>query len=123
MHPIQKVAIVLGLCGLTNLTTHAQKLPVPGQKNPDWKLQKTEELASSEPLVSQPRPVPMPSPEITGGMLDSTGAWQILYDPKHHVRYNLRAQKQGIVRVQNLETGTVYTYQRVPTGSAKPKPN
>ncbi|MDF7810024.1 hypothetical protein P1X16_01490 [Hymenobacter sp. YC55] len=47
-----------------------------------------------------------------GGMMTKEGEWQILYDSKHQVRYNMKAYKQGFVRVQNLQSGTVYTYVR-----------
>jgi hypothetical protein len=42
----------------------AQKIPVPGQKNPDWALQKTEELHATDQANDQPIPVSMPSPKI-----------------------------------------------------------
>ncbi|QJX47421.1 hypothetical protein HMJ29_10925 [Hymenobacter taeanensis] len=92
---MQLAAIITGLSSLTSLAAHAQKLPVPGQKNPDWKLQKTEELFTAELLAPQPRPVPMPSPKTSGGTLDSAGNWHIWYDPEHNVRYNLEEQKRG----------------------------
>ncbi|WP_375437914.1 hypothetical protein [uncultured Hymenobacter sp.] len=103
------LAVLVVLFSATS--TQAQKLPVPGQKNPDWSLQKTEEFQLSH-SEQQPKPIPMPSPRLRGGMMDSAGNWEILYDSEHHVRYNLREQKRGWVRVQNLQTGTVYTYVR-----------
>ena len=103
--------LVVGSVLCATSSAHAQKLPVPGQKNPDWSLQKTEEYQLSH-LEQQPEPIPMPSPRLRGGMLDSAGNWRILYNSELRVRYNLREQKRGWVRVQNLRTGTVYTYVR-----------
>ena len=110
--------LVVGLVLYAASSAHAQKLPVPGQKNPDWSLQKTEEYQLSH-LEQQPEPIPMPSPRLRGGTRDSAGNWEILYDSERHVRYNLREQKRGWVRVQNLRTGTVYTYVR--KGGVAPK--
>ena len=92
----------------------AQKLPLPGQKNPDWTLQKTEELSPKAPVaeLSQPTPSPMPNMQLQGGTLNAVGEWKIFYDSRQNVRYNLAALRQGTVRVQQLQTGTVYTYIR-----------
>ena len=103
--------LIVGAVLFAATSAHAQKLPVPGQKNPAWSLQKTEEFQLSR-SEQQPEPIPMPSPRLRGGTMDSAGNWTILYDSEHNVRYNLREQKRGWVRVQNLRTGTVYTYIR-----------
>lgn len=107
------------LCAASS--AHAQKLPVPGQKNPDWSLQKTEEMYPSEPTTEKNQTIysmPIMPREGYGGMKNQNGEWEILYDSKHQVRYNMKAYKRGFVRVQNLQTGTVYTYTR--KGSVAP---
>jgi hypothetical protein len=94
----------------------AQELPVPGEKNPDWKLQKTEEpYPQAYPSGSKesPAPIAMPSPRIQGGMLNEQGEYDIFFDSSKGVRYDLTALKeQGTVRVRNMRTGTEYTYAR-----------
>ncbi|SES90442.1 hypothetical protein [Hymenobacter actinosclerus] len=94
----------------------AQQLPRPGQKNPDWRLLKTEAPLGTADLdldPSQPRPVPMPNAApISSGSHDSNGHWILYNDPAHSLRYNLKALlSKGIAVVQHTQTGTVYTYQ------------
>ncbi|AHJ96273.1 hypothetical protein Hsw_0678 [Hymenobacter swuensis DY53] len=99
----------------------AQKLPLPGHKNPDWTLLKTEPLYSSpDAAPNQPQPVPMPNIDARGGMKDSSGQWIIYYDPLRNVRYNMADLKKNRLRVQDLRTGIVYTY--APKKGASPKP-
>ena len=98
----------------------AQKLPVPGEKNPGWLLQKTEEVHLLGNAENQPVPAPMPTAPRSGyygGTKNEDGEWEILYDTRRGVRYNLKAYKQGLVRVQNVSTGTVYTYRRIASSS------
>jgi hypothetical protein len=102
-------------------TIYAQKLPVPGQKNPDWTLLKTENFNQDEVVVpNQPMPVPMPNVDARGGVKDSSGQWLIYYDPGRNVRYNMADLKKGRLRAQDLRTGTVYTY--APKKGAHPRP-
>ncbi|MBG8552487.1 hypothetical protein [Hymenobacter guriensis] len=110
MRTIEKYAVAAAVILGFSLKAQGQELPLPGQKNPDWVLQKTEHTQSAELLKTQPQPIP--SPQLGGGTKSSAGDWEILYDPAHNVRYNLRAKTRGIVRVQNLQTGIVYTYTR-----------
>ncbi|HEX8429108.1 hypothetical protein [Hymenobacter sp.] len=109
------------LLAWTTLAAQAQKLPVPGEKNPGWLLQKTEEVRLLGEAENQPTPAPMPTAPRSGyygGTKNQDGEWEILYDTKRGVRNNLKAYKQGLVRVQNLTTGTVYTYRRIASSSA-----
>lgn len=92
-------------------TASAQKLPLPGQKNPDWTLLKTEGINPDEVVApNQPVPTPMPGMDLRGGTTDSSGQWLIYYDPLRNVRYNMADLKKGRLRAQDLRTGTVYTY-------------
>jgi hypothetical protein len=97
---------------LTVVTTvAAQKLPLPGHSNPDWTLLKKEPLYSRPDAdPNQPMPVPMPNIDARGGVKDSSGNWVIYYDPLRNVRYNMADLKRNRLRVQDLRTGTVYTY-------------
>ena len=65
-------------------------------------------------------PVPMPNIDARGGVKDSAGRWVIYYDPLRNVRYNMADLKKDRLRVQDLRTGTVYTY--VPKKAASHKP-
>ena len=101
------------LLGITTAAT-AQQLPRPGQKNPDWRLLKTENPpGSAAAAADQRQPVPMPNAAIIGsGSRDSNGHWTLYYDPPHFLRYNLKQLlTKGVAVVHHTQTGTVYTYQ------------
>ncbi|WP_156109010.1 hypothetical protein [Hymenobacter sp. APR13] len=116
-----KVSLLALLPLVAATAASAQKLPLPGQKNPDWTLLKTEGLYQDEVVESdQPQPVPMPNIDARGGVKDSSGQWVIYYDPLRNVRYNMADLKKGRLRAQDLRTGTVYTY--APKKGAHPKP-
>lgn len=118
--PLIHYACVAALLTCTATAAQAQKLPVPGEKNPGWLLQKTEEVYLLGESDNQPIPAPMPTAPRSGyygGIKNQNGEWEILYDTRRGVRYNLRAYKQGLVRVQNVSTGTVYTYRRIKSSS------
>ena len=112
--PSKVSLLAAALFAAATADVRAQKLPLPGQINPDWTLQKTEELSPKAPVAElpQPTPSPMPNMQLQGGTLNAVGEWEIFYDSRQNVRYNLAALRQGAVRVQHLQTGTVYTYIR-----------
>ncbi|WP_426490441.1 hypothetical protein [Hymenobacter sp. 102] len=105
---------LLAAVGLTLVAASgilAQQLPLPGHPNPNWTLLKTEPLFSRPDAdPNQPMPVPMPNIDARGGVKDSAGRWVIYYDPQRNVRYNMADLKRNRLRVQDLRTGTVYTY-------------
>lgn len=118
-----KHSLFLLLATAAATAASAQKLPVPGQKNPDWTLLKTESL-QQDAMVAPNRsgPATMPNMDLRGGTKDSSGQWLIYYDPRHNVRYNMADLKKGRLRAQDLHTGTVYTYvskKPVPTKPGK----
>jgi hypothetical protein len=118
---LMKVSLLALLPMVAATAASAQKLPLPGQKNPDWTLLKTEGLYQDEMVESdQPQPVPMPNIDARGGVKDSSGQWVIYYDPLRNVRYNMADLKKGRLRAQDLRTGTVYTY--APKKGTPPKP-
>jgi hypothetical protein len=112
--------LLMAALGIGIATAQAQKLPVPGQKNPDWILQKTEELSRGEVVPPTLPPTPMPRMDVRGGTKDSSGQWVIYYDSRSNVRYNMADLKKGRLRAQDMRTGTVYTY--VSNKAAHPKP-
>lgn len=54
----------------------------------------------------------MPNGMQEGSNYYEDGKLKIIYEPSLGIRYNMSAIQRGVVRVQNLRTGTVYTYVR-----------
>lgn len=92
-------------------TAQAQKLPVPGQKNPDWSLHR-----KKEPLQSQFRSTDrMPNARFMGPSI--IGNHHSYWDSKQQLRYEWESKPDSNAPVDSIivreeATGTVYTYRR-----------
>ncbi|MCI1189535.1 hypothetical protein MON38_19095 [Hymenobacter sp. DH14] len=110
----QLLLIVLG-CGMS--VAHAQLLPVPGAKNPDWNKEKAEAQPEATPFGEAPQVDPMPN--AVQNSIASTGNHHYYWDASRQLAYQWRSRpgsgtvapdKQ--VQVREDRTGIVYTFRR-----------
>lgn len=109
----QKILIgILSLLGGAVVAAQAQKLPLPGRKNPDWVVQ---ELPAAKPKMPMKRayavpdnPGKMPGVDIGAWQSDpETGAVVRFYDRNHGIFYDLAA---GLM--EDRTTGKTYAIHR-----------
>ncbi|MDQ2771371.1 MAG: hypothetical protein M3Y54_12840 [Bacteroidota bacterium] len=98
------------LCGAT--AAHAQLLPVPGAKNPDWKLEKSEAPQAERLLPPTDR-----MPNAAQKSVLSTGNQHAYWDADRQLAYqwqsgpgSVKPEKQ--VKVLEQRTGIAYVYRR-----------
>ncbi|MFD1468786.1 hypothetical protein ACFQ48_11175 [Hymenobacter caeli] len=112
--------LVLGIAGFAG-GAQAQALPVPGPRNPDWSLEKTEARPTAGPstaLLSNDR-----MPNAAQQSVSSTGNRHYQWDADRQLAYEWLSRPGSeapgqSVAVRDERTGTVYTYRRA---TAPPK--
>ncbi|MBF9222826.1 hypothetical protein [Hymenobacter ruricola] len=96
---------------------HAQLLPVPGVKNPDWKVEKKEALPDATPFDEAPKTDRMPNAAQKG--ISSIGNRHYHWDAEHQLAYQwlsrpgsgtVAPDKEVLVREER--TGITYTFRR-----------
>ncbi|MDQ2792576.1 MAG: hypothetical protein M3Y12_01010 [Bacteroidota bacterium] len=96
---------------------HAQLLPVPGAKNPDWKLEKAETRPETEPLVLLPGMDQMPNAaQRSIASADNHHYWwdgtrQLAYDWLSRPSSGSIAPDKAVA-VREERTGTTYIFRR-----------
>jgi hypothetical protein len=96
---------------------HAQLLPAPGNKNPDWTLEKSEVRKEAGAPV-----LPAPTdrmPNAVQKSISSYGNHHYHWDADHQLVYDWLSQPGSVapdkqVTVREQRTGTVYTFRRKP---------
>jgi len=98
-------------------TPQAQLLPVPGARNPDWKVEKTETLPNATPFGEPPKVDRMPN--AVQNSIASSGNRHYHWDANRQLAYQwLSRRGSGTVApdkevlVREEQTGTVYTFRR-----------
>ena len=112
--------LVLGVTGFAH-AAQAQTLPVPGTRNPDWALEKTEARPTAGPsaaLLGSDR-----MPNATQQSVSSAGNRHYQWDADQQLAYEWLGRSGSeapgqSVAVRDERTGTVYTYRRA---TAPPK--
>ena len=107
---------LLALCGIASVA-HAQLLPVPGAKNPDWKVEKKEALPqaslSDEPIRIDRMPNAMQNSIVSKG--DVHHYWdadrQLAYEWRSRPGSGSVAPDKAVL-VREDRTGTTYTFRR-----------
>ncbi|WP_198074695.1 hypothetical protein [Hymenobacter negativus] len=102
-------------CGIS--AAHAQLLPVPGAKNPDWKVEKKEALPEATPFDELPKTDRMPNAAQKG--IASIGNRHYHWDAERQLAYQwLSRPNSGTVApdkkvvVREDRTGLTYTFIR-----------
>ena len=95
----------------------AQLLPVPGTKNPDWALEKSEAGPNAEPSDVLPGTDRMPN--AMQRSIKSIGNRHYHWDSKRQLAYEWLSRPSSgsvapdqLVKVRAEPTGTLYTYRR-----------
>lgn len=104
------------LCAGTSIA-HAQLLPVPGAKNPDWTLKKSEPRPNAEPSDVLPGTDRMPN--AMQKSVKSIGNRHYHWDSDRQLAYEWLSRPTSgsiapdeLVTVRSESTGTTYTYRR-----------
>ena len=104
---------MLGAAGITH-GVHAQVLPVPGARNADWALEKTEQRRTGQAatLLGSDR-----MPNAGQGSIASIGNRNYQWDANRQLAYEWLSRSGSpapadLVAVRDDRTGTVYTYRR-----------
>ena len=98
-------------------TVRAQQLPVPGDKNPDWALEKSEARPNAEPSDVLPGTDRMPN--AMQKSIKSIGNRHYHWDSKRQLAYEWLSRPSSgsvapdqLVTVRAEPTGILYTYRR-----------
>ena len=104
------------LCAATSIA-HAQSLPVPGAKNSDWSLEKTELRPNADPSDVLPGTDRMPN--AVQKSVKSIGNRHYHWDSNWQLAYEWLSRPSSgsivpdkLVTVRQEPTGTIYTYRR-----------
>ena len=96
---------------------YAQLLPVPGVKNPDWKLEKTETLPGAEPSDLQSGTDRMPN--AAQRSIAGAGNHHYWWDGTRQLAYDWLSRPSSgsvapdkAVAVREERTGTTYIFRR-----------
>ena len=96
---------------------HAQLLPVPGAKNPDWQAEKSEAAPEATSFGEAPKPDRMPN--AAQKSIASSGNRHYHWDAEHQLAYQwlsrpgsgtVAPDKEVLVREER--TGITYTFRR-----------
>lgn len=108
--------LFIALCCGTS-AAHAQLLPVPGAKNPDWKTEKAEAQPEATPFDEAPQVDRMPN--AVQNSIGSAGNRHYYWDASRQLAYQWQSRpgagtvapdKQVVVREDR--TGIVYIFRR-----------
>ena len=94
---------------------HAQLLPVPGTKNPDWRLEKSEAPQSEDlPVLLSPTDR---MPNAAQKSIQSMGNQHSYWDATRQLVYQWQSGSGSVkpeqqVKVLEQRTGIAYTYRR-----------
>lgn len=104
------------LCAAASLG-HAQQLPVPGGKNPDWVLEKSKMRPNAQPTDVLPGMYPMPN--AMQNSIKSIGNRHYYWDSHHQFAYEWLSRSSSgsiapdaVVTVRKGPEGTTYTFRR-----------
>ena len=97
------------------IASHAQLLPVPGAKNSDWNLEKSEALQQKGQPVLPPPTDRMPN--AAPRSISSIGNQHSYWDADRQLAYQWQDEPGSVkpeqqVRVIEQRTGIAYTYRR-----------
>ena len=103
------------LCGAN--IANAQLLPMPGTKNPDWKLEKSE-AKKFENLPVAPPPATDRMPNALPKTIKSIGNRHSYWDADRQLAYEWQSGPESVrpenqVTVIEQRTGTAYMYRRL----------
>ena len=113
---MKRLFTLLALCGSIS-AAHAQLLPVPGAKNPDWKVEKKEARAEATPFDEPPKIDRMPN--AVQNSIVSKGDVHHYWDADRQLAYQWSSRpgsgtvapdKEVLVREDR--TGITYTFRR-----------
>ena len=100
---------------LCSFAAHAQLLPVPGTKNPDWTLEKSEAPQyGGQPMLPPPTDG---MPNAAQKSITSIGNRHSCWDAERQLAYEWKSRPgevrpEKLVTVREERTGTAYTYRR-----------
>jgi hypothetical protein len=111
-HLLMKCLLGLLISSSAAFTAHAQLLPVPGSKNPDWVLEKAQE--KPEQAVTSTEPMPnalksISSSSTTHRHWDATR--QLAYEWESRPNSGSVAPDRSVL-VREDRTGTTYVFRR-----------
>jgi hypothetical protein len=112
-----KSLFILLLLSGSVLAAHAQLLPVPGAKNPDWTVEKKEASPDATPFGEAPRLDRMPN--AAQRSIASSGNHHYHWDARHQLAYQWSSRPNSgtvapdkEVLVREDRTGLTYTFRR-----------
>ena len=111
---MKRLFLLIALFGGAS-AAHAQLLPAPGSKNPDWNLEKSEvRKETSAPVLPAPTDR---MPNAAQKSISSNGNHHYHWDADRQLAYDWLSQPGSVapdkqVTVREQRTGTVYTFRR-----------